>query len=158
MWVLPFGYPILVYPDQQQKNYSASDKLSAPPPYQVRPRTSDAPVQIRKATSPWRARQGLYVNKEYYRYIVYCNCIWVGLSGPGLLYKGQERAPREKKLQNRIHATPPAAATIVTRINITSRQAARRVSSIEGLKLGKSFFVSSCLHVRHRKPPARYFL
>src|SRR4051794_8869070 len=56
LWVLPFGYPILVYPDQHQKNYSASDKLSAPPPYWVRPRTSGASVQIRKATSPWSAR------------------------------------------------------------------------------------------------------
>ena len=44
LWVLPFGYPILVYPDQDQKNYPAPDKLSTTPSYRVRPRTSDAPV------------------------------------------------------------------------------------------------------------------
>ena len=54
--------------------------------------------------------------------------------------KARRGLPDDTTTQSSNHAldaTPPAAATIVTRINTTSRQAARRVSSIEGLKLGK---------------------
>ena len=68
---------------------------------------------------------------------------------PDLIYKGWERASRREISQSsnpshRNQAPRLHLGEIVNSIIIISRQAARRVSSIEGLKLGKS---SSLCHL-----------